>query len=124
SDRVTRMMQTMTQFLALVSLVSLYLSMVGLIYLYAGFLRTFRPDMDILLRLGMRRGQVIATFLGNFSVLLLMAATVVFGVLGWLSPYLTEFMARQFDVPLVYQLDVIFFVRSGLVVGMITPLVA
>lgn len=122
-DRIMRVMEYITNFLSLVSLVSFYLGLVGLFYLYSGFLERNENDMKVLLDLGLKKTEVLGTYLIHFFTMLLISCLFVFTLLSFASPLMEKIISSNVPIKVDYTLDFIFFIKAlVLIVSLATSL--
>jgi len=111
-DRIIRIMEYITNFLSLVSLVSFYLGLVGLFYLYSGFLEKNQKDMKVLLDLGVKKTEVLGTYLLHFLSMLLISCILIFGLLSFASPLMKSIISSNVPIEVDYSLDIFFFLKA------------
>ena len=115
-DRIIRIMEYITNFLSLVSLVSFYLGLVGLFYLYSGFLEKNQKDMKVLLDLGVKKTEVLGTYLLHFLSMLLISCVLIFGLLSFASPLMKSIISSNVPIEVDYSLDIFFFLKALLLI--------
>lgn len=103
-EQMSRSFDYVSDFMGLVSLVSLFLASVGLVYLYQSFLLSKRKDMAIYLCLGYLPGQVFKIYI--YQLLFLGFLGSLIGLLGGQSfLYLSQFyLTRLINLDITFTL--------------------
>ncbi len=124
SDRVAQVTRLIADFLSIVSLVAFFLALVGVIYLYSGFLLRFKSDREVLHAIGMRRTSISATYLAHFLLLVVMSAIVVLALSYAVQPMLRVLLAGQERMVAGFRFDPWFFGKALAFVFLIGPAIA
>ncbi|MCO4793705.1 MAG: FtsX-like permease family protein [Bacteriovoracaceae bacterium] len=104
-EQVGRFLQYLSDFLGLVSLVALFLSSVGLFYLFRSFISRKRKEMAIYLALGRTKKQLRKYYI-SYLMLLGLAGTLIGLVAGNLLFFsLSSLISKMFTFNMSFHLD-------------------
>ena len=113
-NRLVRVLGALTDFLSLVSLVSFFLGLVGLIYLYTGFLNKHQKDIKVLNDIGLSKTDLCLTYLFHLISLMAIATLFVFILIALVAPAISPIIQKNIDFDFQLSLDYLFFIKSSL----------
>jgi len=114
-NRLLRVMGFLTNFLSLVSLISFFLGVVGLIYLYSGFLKKHQKDILILNDIGVSKKNLAFTYLLHLFILIFISSIIVFLFIILSSHFLSPLVQKYIDFNFDLSLDYTFFLKAAVV---------
>ncbi len=101
SEQVGRILSYLSDFLGLVSLVALFLSSVGLFYLYRSHLTSKRYSLAIYSSMGLRQRDIFHVFMKHTFLLAMMGTLLGIGLSFVVIPFINEILLNvlPFDLP-------------------------
>ncbi len=118
SEQVGRILSYLSDFLGLVSLVALFLSSVGLFYLYRSHLASKRYSLAIYSSMGLTRKAVFKVFMKHTFLLASMGTALGLGLSLVVIPFINEILHNilPFELPFLISLRAL---SIGLLVGLL-----
>ncbi|MBN2964017.1 FtsX-like permease family protein [Sulfurospirillum sp. T05] len=113
-DRLLRVLNVITDFLSLVSLVSFFLGLVGVIYLYSGYLRNHQKDITVLSDLGLSKQKLVLTTLLHLFALIAISSILVFLLVVLSAQFIGPLVAKIVDFDFDFSLEYAFFLKASL----------
>ncbi len=118
SEQVGRILSYLSDFLGLVSLVALFLSSVGLFYLYRSHLASKRYSLAIYSSLGLKRKEIFTVFFKHIFILSLLGTLLGIGLSVIIIPIVNQLLTNVLPFHLPFMIShraIIIGVSVGLV---------
>lgn len=105
SAQTGRVMNILSNFMALSALIGLILSLVGIFYLYQSHLVARLKDLCLLHLYGLPKGMIVWGVIGQFSLVFFLVFIVQFLIFAPLYQFLVPFLSRALGMELAVKFD-------------------
>lgn len=102
SEQVGRVLSYLSDFLGLVSLVALFLSSVGLFYLYRSHLAQKRQSLAVYTSIGLQKRDVFSTFFNHILILASMGTLLAIGLSFIVIPVINQILLNILPIELPF----------------------